>query len=88
MHSPAVASALTKKGFDVKSGAATEGLRPLADAELLVLASFDDRAIVTENIDDFRRLSAGWALAGRHHQGILYTTLLGFTGKELRIQVT
>jgi hypothetical protein len=72
MHAPAAAVALRKSGYDVV--AVAEGpLRSSADVDVLAEATLQHRAVVTENVRDFRAIAADWALVGRRHGGILFT---------------
>jgi hypothetical protein len=74
MHAPAVAEVLREKGFDVKAVAGVSSeLKSLADGDLLAFAVAMDRALVTENVADFRIIAGEWAARGRPHAGIIYT---------------
>jgi predicted nuclease of predicted toxin-antitoxin system len=72
MHAPVAAEQLRKEGHDVSS-VEEEGVRSLSDPELLAFAESIDRAIVTENLADFRRIASEWAGSRREHAGIVYT---------------
>jgi predicted nuclease of predicted toxin-antitoxin system len=57
-YSPAIARALRFSGHDVIAVAERRELRGRTDAEVLEAATGDQRAIVTENVRDFRPLVA------------------------------
>ena len=69
---PSVAQVLRQRGHDVIS---VLDLGPehyqASDAELLVYASVEQRAIVTRNVRDFVLLHALWAGQERSHAGIV-----------------
>lgn len=73
MHAPAIADFLTAESFDVVAVAAQPRLRGTPDADLLVFAANNDRALVTENVADFMTLASHWASAGRPHAGLVFT---------------
>lgn len=47
------------------------GLAGSADPEVFAEAIAQDRALLTENVADFTRISAEHLTAGRHHPGLL-----------------
>jgi hypothetical protein len=73
MHAPSIAESLKANGWDVIAVAAEPGLRGLPDAELMLYASHNRRAIVTENVADFSILANGWTTKGENHAGIVFT---------------
>ena len=73
MHAPAVAVALAEAGFDVVATAADPSLRGSGDADLLDHAAATGRALVTENVGDFSVLTAGRAVDGEPHAGLIFT---------------
>jgi hypothetical protein len=79
--SPEIAKQLQRRGHDVLS-VAEAGLRGHEDAALLIWASGQERAIVTNNIRDFRRLHANYLSAATAHYGII---LLPATKFSLRL---
>ena len=85
MLSPAIAHELRAAGADVESIAGTPGLRGLPDADVLELAASQARVLVTDNIQDFRRLEAAWAAQGRTHSGILYVSTRTFPTSTRRM---
>jgi Domain of unknown function (DUF5615) len=60
--SPVIARELRKRGHDVESVAGDPGRETLSDPEVLVLARAEHRAIVTNNLCDYRPL---------HHEAIV-----------------
>jgi predicted nuclease of predicted toxin-antitoxin system len=72
-HSPRVAEALRKAGFEVVAAGEDDATRNLSDADLLGLAAEAGRALVTGNARDFALLAVQWAAEGRPHAGIVLT---------------
>ncbi|HVC23901.1 MAG TPA: DUF5615 family PIN-like protein [Candidatus Dormibacteraeota bacterium] len=79
--SPEIAEQLQLRGHDVLS-VAEAGLRGHDDAALLIWASGQERAVVTNNIRDFRPLHANYLSASTTHYGII---LLPSTKFSLRL---
>jgi len=76
MYAPAVAVGLGALGHDAVSvhdprEAPLAGAR---DADVLAAARLDKRALVTENVRDFRPLESALLADGSHHAGLIYTT--------------
>jgi predicted nuclease of predicted toxin-antitoxin system len=70
MYPGALAEALRHR--DIQARTAVElGLAGSPDPEILAAAIEQDRALLTENVADFTRISAEHLLAGRHHHGVL-----------------
>lgn len=88
MHSPEVAARLRAKGYDVVAVAEEPDLRGLDDDSVLAVAALDGRVVVTENVDDFVRLSKRWAADEQAHAGIVLTTDKRFprSDKELLVR--
>ncbi|MCP9487067.1 MAG: DUF5615 family PIN-like protein [Gaiellaceae bacterium MAG52_C11] len=80
MYSPALAVELRARGHDVVSAHDPgHGLVVGAsDADVLVAAQSEERALVTENIRDFRPLEIGILADGSHHAGLVYTSYRQF----------
>jgi hypothetical protein len=74
MHAPAVARVLQTEGHEVVAVAATPLLRVTSDEDLLVYAAALDLVVVTENIIDFAAIAALWAMDGRSHAGLIFTS--------------
>lgn len=73
-HSRLAAQRLTADGYDVVAAADVAELAELSDEELLREASADDRAVVTENAQDFDRIVRSWTATGEHHAGVIFTS--------------
>lgn len=76
MYAPAIAAELRARGHDVASvhDASQSSLAGATDADVLVAAQRDRRALVTENVRDFRPLESRMLADGAHHAGIVYTS--------------
>src|SRR5690606_3606954 len=74
MWSPTVARQLRQRGFDALSVRDIPGFQSRPDEELFVYALAEGRAIVTENIADFRLLVAHELRNGRSHPGLVLTS--------------
>lgn len=73
MYSVDIADELAARGHDAVSVHRTSG-RATPDDEVLDHARADDRALVTENVIDFRPLAGALLVAGESHAGIIFTT--------------
>jgi predicted nuclease of predicted toxin-antitoxin system len=62
------------RAHDVVAVAEREDLRGLPDAEVFLVAQNEERAVVTENVRDFRPIAREWQEMGRVHFGIVLTT--------------
>ena len=62
MLTPAIARELRSRGHDVQAVAANPDREALSDPEVLALARTEHRAVVTNNLRDFRPL---------HHEAVL-----------------
>jgi hypothetical protein len=69
--SPAIAEQLTARSHDVVC-AAEVGLAGATDERVLSSAARDRRAVVTNNIKDFRPLHADYLKTNTAHHGIVY----------------
>ena len=71
--SPAVAIALRERGHDVLAVAEDPALRALSDYEVLEAARAQGRAVVTDNVRDYRRLQhQALAPGGGGHPGMVF----------------
>lgn len=61
MLAPAIATALRDRGHDVEAVAADPGAVASSDREIMAIARAQERAVVTNNVRDFRPL---------HHEAI------------------
>ena len=69
--SPQIAALLRKAGHDVDAVADREDLAGLSDRLIFEVACGEGRAVVTNNIKDFRPLAAEWLAQGRLHSGLI-----------------
>ena len=60
MLSPAIARELRERGHDVLAVADRPGWIALSDPEVMALARTERRAVVTNNLRDYRPLRAAW----------------------------
>jgi len=83
--SPQIAVPLRQAGFDVDAVADREDLAGRNDRIILEVACSEGRAVVTNNIKDFRPLAAKWLAQGRAHAGLI---LLPSTRTRTRNAIT
>jgi hypothetical protein len=83
--SPQIAAQLRQMGYDVEAVAERADLVGCSDRSILELASAESRAVVTNNIKDFRPLAAEWLAQGRVHAGLI---LLPSTRTRTRASIT
>jgi hypothetical protein len=69
--SPQIAVLLRKAGCDVLAVADRDDLIGLSDRIILEVATGEGRAVITNNIKDFRPLAAEWLAQGRTHGGLI-----------------
>lgn len=75
MFPPTIAKRLgDEHGHDVVAVAERDELRGLQDADIFLVAQKEERAVVTENVRDFRPLAREWQAMGRVHFGLVLTT--------------
>ena len=76
MYAPVVAAALRARDHDVVSvhDASHVFLTGAVDEDVLAAARSEERALVTENVRDFRPLESSLLAAGSHHAGLVYTS--------------
>ena len=74
MWSPAVAEELRRRGHDAEAVAARPDLRGASDETLFTVGLAEGRAIVTENVKDFRELATTASRAGRDHPPLILTS--------------
>jgi predicted nuclease of predicted toxin-antitoxin system len=76
MYAPAIAEQLRARGHDVASihDPAYRVLEGEPDEEVWAAAAADDRALVTENVQDFRRLEADALARAQPGVRLIYTT--------------
>lgn len=73
MYSPLIARELRARGHDVVSVHEAPG-SGTADEDVLDYALSAQRAVVTENVRDYRPLADALLAAGDGHSGVLFTT--------------
>jgi hypothetical protein len=73
-YSPDIALALREAGFDVTSVKERPELISLSDEQLLSLVADEQRALLTENVQDFAPLVTRRAAEGTSHYGLIYTS--------------
>jgi hypothetical protein len=69
--SPQIAVLLREAGYDVAAVADRDDLVGRSDRLIFEVASSEDRAVVTNNIKDFRPLATEWLAHGRTHSGLI-----------------
>ena len=73
MLSPVIARELTARGYDVQSVAGHPDREALSDPEVLALARAERRAIVTNNVRDFRPMHVEAVMpGGSGHYGMIF----------------
>lgn len=85
MWSPELAVQLRRGRHDVTAVAEQAGLRGLPDAEILRLASAEDRAVVTDNVRDYRPLARHVIEEGGSHAGLIFTSNRSFPRHTERV---
>lgn len=76
MYTPAIAVELRVHGHDVVSVHESNepALVGAPDEEVLAAAQVEERALVTENVRDYRPLEVALIAGGGHHAGLVYTS--------------
>jgi len=69
--SPQIAVLLRKAGYDVEAVAERDDLVGRSDRTLFEVACHEGRAVVTNNIKDFRPLAAEFLAQGKTHSGLI-----------------
>jgi predicted nuclease of predicted toxin-antitoxin system len=69
--SPRIAELLREGGFDVEAVADRPDLVGRSDLVIFEAACSEDRAVITNNIKDFRPIAAQWLTQGRVHAGLI-----------------
>ena len=69
--SPQIAALLREDDFDVITVAERDDLVARGDRIIFEFANAEHRAVVTNNIKDFRPLAAEWLAQGRMHAGLV-----------------
>jgi hypothetical protein len=79
--SPAVARLLRERGLDAEAVAERADLVEASDRDVLDAATREGRAVVTNNVKDFRPFAAERLTDGRGHAGVIFVP-----GKRRRTQ--
>jgi hypothetical protein len=74
MWTPIIAQQLRQRGHDVESVAERADLRGQPDATIFAIAQLEGRAILTENVRDFRALAERLMRDGHAHAGLIFTS--------------
>lgn len=69
--SPNVAASLRERGHDVVAVAERTELRGRRDIDVLIAASAERRAVVTEDVRDFRTIAARRLSSRKPHSGVV-----------------
>src|SRR5436305_645361 len=85
MWPPTVADQLLLRGHDVSAVVQRADLCGLPDPSVFAAAQAEGRAIVTENVVDYRPLAAQALQAGGSHAGLVFTTNRSFPRHDPRI---
>jgi hypothetical protein len=72
-YSPAIATELRARGHDVIA-VSERGWEAEDDASLLALCTQELRPLLTNNVDDFTAIVRAWAVEGRQHSGLVFTS--------------
>jgi hypothetical protein len=72
-YSPQIAVQLRKRRCDVIA-VLDRGWEQEDDEALLALCGGEQRALLTNNVSDFTVIARRWALEGRHHAGLIFTS--------------
>lgn len=85
MYCAALAGALHDAGIDAVTVADLR-LPGAPDAEVFAAAQAAGRVVLTENVADFTRLAADYAISGRHHAGLLIALSSRFSRRPAGVQ--
>lgn len=69
--SPQIAAILRQGGFEGEAVADRPDLAGRSDLAIFEVACTEDRAVITNNIKDFRPIAAQWLAQGRVHAGLI-----------------
>lgn len=74
MWSADIAVQLRRHGFDVVAVSERPELRGQPDPKIFSVAQAEERAVVTDNVIDFRPLAASAGMSNQSHSGLILTT--------------
>jgi len=69
--SPQIAALVRQAGYDVVAVAERDDLVGCSDRVVLEIAATEERAVITNNVKDFRPLAAERLAQGRTHAGLI-----------------
>jgi hypothetical protein len=70
--SPQIARLLRERGFDVEAIAERGEQSEVSDSEVMEIAVHEQRAVVTNDIKDFRPIAAERLARGQGHAGLIF----------------
>ena len=84
MWPPQTAAQLRTRGQDVVAVSERSDLRGMADTVVFGVAQLEGRAVVTENVADYRPIAAYEIQHGRTHAGLIFTANRRFPRHDRR----